>query len=95
MSIQEALATAGITQAEYNMISRIREPLKKGLSCEVKATKDGELLIYEVSKQKVEKRQYESINRNTNTFILYIRNMLERIPSNKLFYVVAIVIAHV
>lgn len=56
MSIQEALATVGITQAEYNMIVKVREPLKKGRSCEIKATNDGDLLVYEVSKQKVEKR---------------------------------------
>ena len=54
MSIQEALATAGITQAEYNMIVKVREPLKKGRSCEIKATKDGNINIYSVNKQKMQ-----------------------------------------
>lgn len=53
MSIQEALATAGITQAEYNMIVKVREPLKKGLNCELRATKDGNINIYEVDKKRV------------------------------------------
>ena len=50
MSMSEALVAAGITQDEYNTIVKIREPLKKGNSCEVKRTKDGCMKVYEVEK---------------------------------------------
>jgi hypothetical protein len=51
--MQEALATVGITQEEYNMITKIREPLKKGLNCELRATKDDKINIYVVDKKRV------------------------------------------
>jgi hypothetical protein len=52
MNKQEAFATIGITQEEFNIIIKVREPLKKGNSCEIKATKDGDFTIYEVNKRK-------------------------------------------
>jgi hypothetical protein len=49
--MSEALVAAGITQDEYNTIVKIREPLKKGNSCEIKRTKDGGMKVYEVKKE--------------------------------------------
>jgi len=51
MSMSEALVAAGITQDEYNTIVKIREPLKKGNSCEIKRTRDGSMKVYEVKKE--------------------------------------------
>ena len=51
MSMSEVLIAAGITQDEYNTIVKIREPLKKGNSCEIKRTKDGGMKVYEVEKR--------------------------------------------
>ena len=50
MSLLDALRQAGITQDEYNTIVKIREPLQKGNSCEIKRTKDGGMKVYEVEK---------------------------------------------
>lgn len=50
MSLLDALRQAGITTDEYNTILKIRDPLKKGNSCEVKRTKDGCMKVYEVEK---------------------------------------------
>ena len=50
MRLCEALKQAGITTDEYNTILKIRDPLKKGNSCEVKRTKDGYMKVYEVEK---------------------------------------------
>ena len=51
MSLLEALEQAGITTDEYNTILKIRDPLKKGNSCEIKRNKDGSIKVYEVEKR--------------------------------------------
>lgn len=51
MSMLKALESVGITEDEYNTIIKIRDPLRKGNSCEIKRNKDGSMKVYEVEKR--------------------------------------------
>ena len=51
MSMLKALEIVGITEDEYNTILKIRDPLRKGNSCETKRNKDGSMKVYEVKKE--------------------------------------------
>ena len=49
--MSKALESVGITEYEYNTILKIRDPLRKGNSCEIKRNKDGSMKVYEVEKR--------------------------------------------